>query len=339
MEFVKTPDTRRGKMSHYQHLTTSERAKASVLRQQGFTITTIAAIVKRNKSTISRELRRNKREGAAYVPEKATEMYQKRRRACHAQPKLKTDEELRQRIIEKLEQRWTPEQIVERAKKEGKALGVSYNTIYRAVDSGIIPKETRQFMRFKHRYKRHKAKTEDKRGKMVGVPTIAERPRVASNRRRRGDWESDTVLGTRRDGQGIGTHVDRKSGFLIAFKLEGLTAEEYTRKTIETFSSLPASLRHTFTVDRGTEFKLYQQLSIALEADFFFCDPYCSWQKGTVENTNGLLRQFYPKGSPFNVISPQDLAAVVRLINLRPRKRLGWKTPAEVFLRKSLHFT
>jgi len=301
----------------------------------GLSLSAIADKLNRPKCTISRELRRNTGTDGVYDPERATAMYQKRRRACHAEPKLKTDEELRKKIIEKLKQRWTPEQIVERAKLEGKPLGISYNTIYRAVDNKIIPKEIRKFMRFKSKYKRHK--TDDKRGKMTDVPTIGERPLSASNRRRRGDWESDTVLGTRCDGQAIATHVDRKSGFLIAIKLDGLTAEEYTQKTIEAFLPLSAALRRTFTVDRGKEFTLYRQFIDQLQASVFFCDPHSPWQKGTVENTNGLLRQFYPKKTPFNTILSQDLAVVVQSINLRPRKRLGWRTPAEVFFQKSLH--
>jgi IS30 family transposase len=320
---------------HYTHLTIEERSKASVLREMGLSYSAIAEKLKRSKSTISREFRRNRREAEDYDASKAQKRYQRRRRVCCAVPKLKADAALCKTVIAKLEMGWTPEQIVARFKLERKPLGISYATIYRAVDNGIFPASVRKLMRFKRKNKRHKA--HDNRGKFVDAPSISDRPEAANLRKRLGDWESDTVLGTRRDGQGIATHVDRKSGFLIAFKLSGLTSEEYIRKTIAAFSALPAKRRRTFTFDRGKEFSGYRELVNSLRVKAFFCDPYSPWQRGTNENTNGLLRQFFPKRTPFDTISDDLLASVAYLINTRPRKRLGWKSPLEVFCGKSLH--
>jgi IS30 family transposase len=141
-------------------------------------------------------------------------------------------------------------------------------------------------------------------------------------------WESDTVFGKRSTGC-IGTHVERKSGFLVAFSLPDLQDNAFTKATVEAFKSVPNKLKKSFTVDNGKEFADHENLALQCGMNVFFCDPYSPWQRGTNENTNGLLRQFFPKGSSFKGIS-DDLEFVVNLLNNRPRKRLGFRTPYEI---------
>ena len=169
----------------------------------------------------------------------------------------------------------------------------------------------------------------DKRGKIPNTTPISKRPAGAENRSRYGHWESDTVLGMRKTGC-FGTHVERKSGYLIAFRIDDRQDNAFNTATIKAFSSVPDKLKKSFTVDNGKEFAAHKELSDATGMKVYFCDPYSPWQRGTNENTNGLLRQFFPKGTSFANISNDDLQHIVDLINNRPRKRLGFRTPLEV---------
>lgn len=182
-------------------------------------------------------------------------------------------------------------------------------------------------MRFKWKHK--KCKGTDNRGKIPNTTPISERPAGAENRSRYGNWESDTVLGMRKTGC-FGTHVERKSGYLVAFRIDDRQDNAFNYATIKAFSSIPEKLKKSFTVDNRKEFAAHKALAQATGMKVFFCDPYSPWQRGTNENTNGLLRQFFPKGTSFANVSDDDLQHVVDLINNRPRKRLNFLTPFEV---------
>lgn len=314
-------------MGHYQHLTTEQRENIMVLVGQGLSIRATARIVGCSASTLSRELRRNCKADGTYSASYAAKAYKKRRKRCR-KPHIMSNPEAAAYVIERLQRRWTPEQIAGRARLEKFPVSFSFATIYRAIDQRILPYALKKLMRFKCKYKKHKSN--DKRGVMQDILSIHERPASVETRKRIGHWESDTVLGQRKTGA-IGTHVERKTGFLIAFKLDSGTSEEFTARTISCFATLPPKVRKSFTVDRGKEFTLHEHLSEALEMPVYFCDPYCPWQRATNENTNGLLRQFYPKKTSFASISDEDLAHTASLINNRPRKRLGWRSPAELF--------
>jgi IS30 family transposase len=314
-------------MSHYKHLTTEERENAMVMLAEGFSIRAIALILKRATSTISREIKRNSKCDGSYRASHAERQYKKRRERCgpkHIMINAETNQYVKERILLK----WTPEQIAGRAKLEGFPVRFSYATIYRAIDRNILPRSLKKEMRFKSKYKKHK--TDDKRGKLQDITSIHDRPSSVEKRLQIGHWESDTVLGQRKTGA-IGTHVERKTGFLVAFKLDTGTSEEFNASTIRAFASLPKKCCKSLTVDRGKEFTLHSKLATDMNLKVFFCDPYSPWQRGTNENTNGLLRQFFPKKTSFSLVSPKVLDEVVALINNRPRKRLNWKTPAEVF--------
>jgi len=314
-------------MRHYTHLSTDEREKAMVLREKGCSQNEIARQLGRDKSCISREFGRNSKADGSYSAALAEKKYRKRRKKCH-KPYVMANPELNAYVAERMRLKWTPEQIEGRARLEGYHIRFSYSSIYRAVDRKQLPPDLKKGMRFKAKYKRRKAKEDDKRGKMQGLTSIHDRPAEVETRETIGHWESDTVLGKRNTGA-IGTHVERKTGFLIAFKLEGTDSKGFVDATVQAFEQLPAEKRKSFTADRGKEFTNHADLKSALNMPTFFCDPYAPWQRGTNENTNGLLRQFFPKQTSFADVSAQDLTCVNDLINNRPRKRLGWLSPNE----------
>jgi len=321
-------------MRHYTHLSTDEREKAMVLREKGYSQNEIARQLGRDKSCISREFGRNSKADGSYSAAFAEKKYRRRRKKCH-KPYVMANTELAEYVVKRLRLKWTPEQIAGRARLEGYPIRFSYSSIYRAVDRRQLPPEIKKEMRFKAKYKRRKAKEDDKRGKMQGLTSIHDRPAEVETRQTIGHWESDTVLGQRKTGA-IGTHVERKTGFLIAFKLEGTDSKSFVDATVQAFKQLPAEKRKSFTADRGKEFTNHADLKKALDMPVFFCDPYAPWQRGSNENTNGLLRQFFPKKTSFADVSAQDLAWANNLINNRPRKRLAWLTPYEAFLNLAL---
>ena len=315
-------------MSHYTHLTIEEREKAMIMQNAGESIRKIASELKRNASTISREFRRNAVGAISYSANTAQNRYERRRKHCRRKL-IFQNEKLAQYVKEKLNLQWSPEQIAGRAKLEGFETPFSYASIYRAVSNRILPISLHKQMRIKS--KKRSRKTDDKRGKILDCLTIHDRPKSALSRKVFGHWESDTVLGQRKTGS-IGTHVERKTGYLIAFKMADRKGDAFNAATVKAFEKLPRKCKKSFTVDRGVEFYSHKQLAAKTAMKVYFCDPYSSWQRGTNENTNGLLRQYFPKGSSFKVITPKILQQVVDSINHRPRKRLGFRSPYEVFV-------
>ena len=164
------------------------------------------------------------------------------------------------------------------------------------------------------------------------------RPKTAEDRKTIGHWESDTVRGAKWSGC-LATHTERKSRFLIMRKIPNRTAQAFTEATITAFRLIPATKRKSFTCDHGKEFSLHKELSEKLECKVYFADPHAPWQRGTNENCNGLIRQFFPKRTSFDDVTQDDADRVALLLNRRPRKSLGWKAPEEIFLKKLLHLT
>lgn len=322
-----------GKMNHYKHLTINEREKAMAFKEKGLSLRAIARELKRSPSTISREFSRNSYKNGEYSANHAQKQYGLRRRDCGPKPKI-LNPYIRDYVTEHLMIGWSAEQIAGRAELENLPYSISYNTIYRAVDNGFLSKQFKQCMRFKRHYKSHK--TEEKRGKIQDTVSIHERPEEANTRSELGHWEGDTVLGKRNTGC-IGTFAERKTGFFMAFKLDDLKDKKFNIKTVEAFKKLPASLKKSLTVDNGAEFQYHKELKEQTGMDIYFCDPYSPWQRGLNENTNGLLRYFFPKKTSFADISDDDLAFVVDLINDRPRKRFGFKTPREMLILELLN--
>ena len=305
-------------MSH-KHLTTEDRE--IILRNLGSdkTYTEIALMVCCHKSTISREIKRNGGR-LKYGCLSAQKRYRTQRHHCCKEKKLSTDPLLLHVIEEGILKYWSPEQIVGRYE-----LNISVPTIYRAVKSGLLPKKTiSQYFRCKGKpYKRNILET---RGKMSGCTSIEKRPYEASNRKRLGDIEGDTVLG--RHGTGVVlTLVDRKSRFLSASKLPYKESNEIAKSMIELMKNVQCK---TITLDNGKEFARHKKVSQELGISVYFAHPHSPWERATNENTNKLLRQFLPKGSSFITLTEKKLNYYVDLLNERPRKCLGFKTPKEV---------
>src|SRR5215210_845804 len=189
-----------------------------------------------------------------------------------------------------------------------------------------------QCLRWQHRRRRKQRRYGSLRGLIPGRVSIRERPAVVHRRSRFGDWEGDTIYG-RNTRDCLLTQVERKSRYLVAGKINDRRASTVALRHIEHFSVMPMSWRRTLTVDNGSEFAAFSQVEQYSGVRVFFADPYCAWQRGTNENTNGLLRRYFPKGTDFSDVSPEQLAAVVETLNNRPRKCLDYRTPVEVVQR------
>ena len=342
MVFVKTSHIQGGTMSHYKHLTPIEREKIFLLHSQNKALSYIAKIIHRDKSTVSREIARNGYNGA-YSPSAAHTKYLERRTNC--KPKLKfSNPEIFKYVRDKfLELKWSPEQICGRLKLEKSDLYVSYTTIYRAIYSGKFDTDKERasngnrgaIRKLRHRGKsRHTKGYIEKRGKIPISNNISDRPQEANNRTRIGDREADTVIG-KSGGACLVTLVDRKSRFLISSKAKKKDSVSVKDTMISCLTGQPC---HSITPGRGMEFAKHAEISVALEkVKFYFLLPHHPWQRGTNENTNGLLREYFPKSYDLNDVSEEYIQSKVDEMNKRPRKCLGFKTPYEVYYSTVLH--
>jgi IS30 family transposase len=286
----------------------------------------IARALERDPSTISRELRRNG-PAADYTASDAQQQAARRRRERPLVRKLERPE-LSNFVRQGLAQYWSPDQIAGRCPKEfprQPRLRVSRPTIYQWIRrQGEERSYWEQFLRRRGRPPKSTA-----RSPIPARVDIAGRPEIVNRRGRFGDWEGDTVVGRQHRG-GLVTLVERKSGFLKAAKVPDRHARRVRRKIETLLGDLPARLRHTCTFDNGKEFSEHERLAERLGCKVYFAKPYCSWQRGSNENTNGLLRQFFAKKTDFAEISHWEVSQTVDLINNRPRRRLGYRTPQEV---------
>lgn len=335
-------------MSHYHHLSISEREKILILRTEGKSLRAIAVQIGRNVSTISREITRNGHSAQGYSAVAAQSKYRNRRKKCRRK-KLLSNVKLREVIMRLfLEEQWSPEQIANRLVRENSIYRVSYATIYRAIYAGMF--DTAEQRRSKGnrgaiRKLRHRGKTRrrngtiESRGKIVISNRIQERPQEADDRLVIGHWEADTVAG-KTGSACLVTITDRCSRYLLAGKVSKKMAMFVTNEMIALLSGLTKEKCRTITPDRGKEFSKHGAVTDALGGlPFYFPDPHAPWQRGTNENTNGLLREYLPKSFDIALCSDYDIAAFIKKLNSRPRKCLGWKTPHEVFFNQSLHLT
>ncbi|MEK9201713.1 MAG: IS30 family transposase, partial [Patescibacteria group bacterium] len=301
-----------------------DRVKLAVLLKTGITREEIGRMLSKDPVSIWREIKRNSRKGK-YLPSVAKKLAKKRR--GHRQKKIENDPRLKHSIIKCLKLYWSPEQIAGRLKKQ--KIFIHHETIYRYI---IRNKKLKKYLRCqKGRYRRrHGTIARGKAREYHKKRWIGERPEVINQRERIGDWEGDTIIGKERT-QRILTHVERKTGYLIADKLDIVSAEIVAEKTSKQFLKLPKRKRQSITYDNGTEFADHEITERKTKAAVYFANPYHSWERGTNENTNGLLRQFFPKKSSFANITQRDVNRAVRLLNRRPRKRLLFSTPYEIF--------
>lgn len=328
-------------MNHYHHFTLKEREMLKHYIDIGKNQTEIATLIGKNRSSISRELRRNKQNGD-YIPCEAHAIYKKRRFSCKPRKKLDHIELFHCVKDLFLNHQWSPEQISARLKLEHSKFTISYNTIYRGIYDGKFDEKDLShgnrgaIRKLRHRGKsRHTKHYEEKRGKIQISNLITDRPESANNRERFGDWEADTVMG--QTGRAcLVTLTDRKSRYLLCKKIAKKSSSLVKKAMLELLKNQPL---RTITPDRGKEFSKHEEIRQELNlVEFYFPFPHHPWQRGTNENTNGLLREYFPKSMDIDQ-SDDYVEAKMNEINLRPRKCLNWKTPYEVYHSVELHLT
>lgn len=304
----------------------------TALLKAGKTQKECAEILGLHRTNVCLEINRNKDSDGIYRGGFAHRRYLNRRKAVKSQSrKIENDKKLRKYIVDKLKRFWSPEQIAGRLnKREGQTI-ICHETIYTFVYKRR-PELTRYLRHRKCKYrKRRGTNMRIKLAKARKIRRIEERPAIVNERGRIGDWEGDTIIGKERK-QRILTHVERKSGYGLADKIDTITAEIVEEKTTSIFKKIPREKRKTLTRDNGAEFgDLDKSLERKTKLEVYRATPYHSWERGSNENWNGLLRQFFPKGSYFANINQYQVRQAVRLLNDRPRKRLGYRTPREVF--------
>lgn len=318
----------------YCHLSMAERNVIHNLRISGQSRAEIARSLGRPPGTIWRELNRNCNTDGRYQPDIAQIKATARRKSCIRRPKT-DDAALMKYVATKLEQGWSPDGIAGRLKlhppKHLAGRSISHATIYRWIWGCKDRAERfRPYLRVAHKKRRKPYGKPSKRGQIPNRVSIEDRPKVVDGRSRLGDWEGDTVVGKARSGYVV-TCVDRASRYLVARKQPGCSAKETTASLHAAMRRLPKDRRRTMTVDNGREFSEHEKIGRLLDVSVYFAHPYSSWERGTNENTNGLLRQYLPKGMSFECLTEWQLADYVRQLNNRPRKCLNYRTPAEVF--------
>ena len=313
-------------MRTYRQLASGERYALSALRRQGCTQAEIARALGRHRSTISREIRRNRRKDGRYRPGVADDFARWRRSRSRRNQRFTAEDWVV--VVARLEEQWSPEQIAGRLKRKG-GLRISHETIYRYIwddkrRGGLLYRLLRQAgKKRRKRYGRY-----DSRGRLAGKRHISERPPGAQNRSRIGHWEADTVVGPGKPC--ILTLVERKIGLVLIAKLNARTVAELNRAATRLITEAPVPVR-TITADNGTEFHGYKDIEDATGVRFFFATPHHSWERGTSENTNGLIRQYLPKRTSMAPVSQAACDTIAAMLNHRPRKRLDYLTPEECY--------
>jgi len=311
----------------YTQLTEGERYQIYALLGINLTQKEIANRLGRHPSTISRELRRNKGQ-RGYRPKQANELATKRRKSALKQIKL--TETVQQWIRTLIKKDLSPQQVVSYLEKK-RDVKLHHETVYQFIyrdkaNGGELYKHLRIANKpYRKRYGKY-----DRRGQIVDRVSIDERPKIVDDKSRIGDWEGDTIIGKGHKGALL-TLVERKTLYTLIVPLKSKNGEQLKDAVIEALKPFKDRVL-TLTFDNGREFAHHQEMAKALEADVYFAHPYASWERGINENTNGLIRQYFPKGSDLREITLEQAQRVMDLLNNRPRKTRGGKTPNELFL-------
>ena len=314
----------------YHQITAAERYTIGALRRQGLTAAAIARCLGRHRSSIGREVDRNRtRHDGSYRAELAD--FYARGRCAQSRLNQRFGPDAWQLVRARLAEQWSPEQIAGRLAADGR-LSISHETIYRYIwddceRGGVLYTQLRGAQKQRRkRYGRY-----DSRGRLAGKRAITERPASAEHRTQVGHLEGDTVMGSP-DQHCVLTLVDRKSGYTMIGKLAERTIDATNRRTVMLLRTARRRT-HTITVDNGTEFHGYKTIEAQTAARFYFATPHHSWERGTNENTNGLIRQYLPKGQSMRALTQHACNTIARQLNRRPRKRLGYRTPEECYER------
>lgn len=311
----------------YTQLTESERYQIYRLKKMGFTQKIIAKELGRSPSTISREISRNTGK-KNYRPKQAQQLAESRRKNAHKS--VKVTEQVKHWIITLLYHDLSPEQITIYLKRR-KSISLHHETIYQLIYAdrdagGTLYKQLRTACKkYRKRYGSY-----DKRGKIRNRVSIDDRPAVVDKKTRIGDWEGDTIIGKGRQ-SALLTLVERKTLYTMIFRLTGKQASLLAEAAIEGMAHLVDQIL-TITLDNGLEFAAHELIAEGLKADIYFAHPYSSWERGINENTNGLIRQYFPKGTDFNQVTDNQIEHVMNRLNNRPRKTRGGKSPNELFM-------
>ncbi len=313
-------------MASYTHFSQEERCVLAAYIHEGLSLRAAARRLNRSVGAVSMEIARSSPDGSrerydAFAAHLGSRM--KKWDANRRNPMK--DEELQTYVRAQLKEGWSPEVIAGRLKDEHGEAVVSHEAIYQwAYKADLVG----QLPRGKPRRHRKRWRLKASRGTqgLRIVPRIEERPKAVSSRRRFGDWEGDSMLGRRKKGAIISVQQERRSRFVLFTKCADKSARQTKRAVVKRLKTVSAPIRRTLTLDRGTENAEYRSFGLPV----FFCDPYSSWQKGSVENVIGLLRRYLPKGLDLGTVTPRHLKILQDKLNNRPRKCLGFKTPSEV---------
>lgn len=316
---------------YYKQITPKNRNEISALLRAGLKQKEIAEVLGKDPSTISRELKRNKGKRCYHAGIAKQRTKKRRTEANHRFKKIENNEWLQIHIKKKLMKYWSPEQIAGELNRRHNKTIITHPVIYEYIHLGI-PKFKKYLRCKKGKYRRRygtriREKLRDSRKKR----SIDTRPPEVAQRTTIGHWEGDTVVGKKGEKDAILTYTERKSGYLKANKLTNRTADEIRKASAQSFNNIPHYKKRTLTLDNGVEFADHEFIERDSKITIYFAHPYSSWERGTNENTNGLLRQFFPKKQSLTKITQRDILRAVRLINNRPRKRLNYLTPNEVF--------
>jgi len=324
----------------YTHFTENERYVISHMHMAGFSLRAIGHRLGRDHTSVMREIKRNSPtydDDAVYWYD-ATHSIAMERRYKARSYRRQNYRSLVEYVEDKLKLDWPPEVIAARVRIDhpnDERMRISHETIYRwiyhdASQGGTLHKHLRRQRPRRRRQTRYGSG----RRFIPGRVSIDQRPAIVETRERFGDWEGDTLEGAKGKGA-LATHVERKSRYLIAAKLADKKAATMNAQSIAVFQKLPRRMRQTLTLDNGKEFSQFKELESKTGLSVYFADPYAAWQRGTNENTNGLLRFYYPKGTDFLAITEEELNSTIKRINHRPRKCLNYQTPYEAFFKTS----
>jgi IS30 family transposase len=314
-----------------------ERCRIEDLLDAGFTQAEIARALGRHRSTISREVDRGRtvRGGGSYGAENAQSKADERARRPKP-AKLATNLALRRQVQDRLNRRDSPEQIAHRLRKDfpdDPEMWVSHETIYQSLyvqARGGLKRELTRHLRTGRTLRKPHRQPDQRRERFAGMVMISDRPAEVEDRAVPGHWEGDLILGSTESGSAVGTLVERMTRFVMLLHLPaGHTAEIVQEAMVTKMATLPEQLRRSLTWDQGSEMANHVEITEATGLAIYFCDPHSPWQRGSNENTNGLLRQYLPKGEDLSFHGPGLLDQIASELNGRPRKTLDWRTPAE----------
>jgi IS30 family transposase len=317
----------------YAHLTEAERELIAQMHWEGKGPSEIAQALDRDKGTISRELARNASPGyRCYTPCQAQKRSEQRKLAArHNRPLLK-NKKIQRYVRRKLKSAWSPEVIAGRLKEEMPGHSISPEAIYQFIYHLDTPDREELISLLCRAHRKRRIKGKGRKVRKTKIPNrvpIAARPKAANGRKQFGHWEGDTLV-SRKSKTALHSMTERKTRILRLSKLKSKSAAETNRAVVRALKKLPAEAKRTLTLDNGTENAKHEELTATLGIKCYFADPYAAWQRGSNEQINGLIRRYLPKGTDFSKIDKEQIKKIERLINNRPRKCLGFKTPLEV---------